>query len=178
MNKLIITIAAALAACTAAGAQQKTLVAYFSATGTTEKVAEGIAEACGGELFEIVPATPYSSADLDYTDNASRSSREMGDASSRPALAADELDLSGYDRVFLGYPIWWNEAPRVINSFLESHDLSGKTLIPFATSGSSSISNSVKMLRQSYPGLEWQDGRLLNRAGASEISAWVESLGQ
>ena len=139
----------------------KVLVAYFSATGTTAGVAEKLASATGGELYAIVPEKAYTSADLDKA---------------RPALKGAVKDLDGYDVVFIGYPIWWDAAPRVINTFIENHDLKGKRLIPFATSGSSGIEESVKALRKSYPELKWSDGRLLNRASDATIQEWIDKL--
>lgn len=154
----------------------KVLVAYFSATGTTAGVAEKLASATGGELYAIVPEKAYTSADLDWRNDKSRSSVEMKDPKVRPALKGAVKDLDGYDVVFIGYPIWWDAAPRVINTFIESHDLKGKRLIPFATSGSSGIEESVKALRKSYPELKWSDGRLLNRASDATIQEWIDKL--
>ena len=118
----------------------------------------------------------YTEADLDWRNDKSRSSVEMKDPKARPALKGMMKDLTGYDVVFIGYPIWWDAAPRVINTFIESHDLKGKRLIPFATSGSSGIEESVKALRKSYPDLKWSDGRLLNRASDATIQEWVGKL--
>lgn len=154
----------------------KVLVAYFSATGTTAGVAEKLASATGGELYAIVPEKAYTSADLDWCNDKSRSSVEMKDPKARPALKGAVKDLDGYDVVFIGYPIWWDAAPRVINTFIENHDLKGKRLIPFATSGSSGIEESVKALRKSYPELKWSDGRLLNRASDATIQEWIDKL--
>lgn len=159
------------------GTSSKVLVAYFSATGTTAGVAEKLASATGGELCAIVPQKAYTEADLDWRNDKSRSSVEMKDPKARPALKGMMKDLTGYDVVFIGYPIWWDAAPRVINTFIESHDLKGKRLIPFATSGSSGIEESVKALRKSYPDLKWSDGRLLNRASDATIQEWVDKLG-
>lgn len=185
MNKIILTLAAAMTLCLAACAQKKgeqnmeaskTLVTYFSATGTTARVAKTIAEVTGGKLYEITPQEPYTNADLDWNDKQSRSSIEMNDAQSRPALKNADIDLAQYDVIFIGYPIWWDLAPRIINTFVESHNLKGKTLIPFATSGGSGIDNSVKALKETYPDLNWQEGRLLNRAGKSTIQEWINNL--
>ena len=178
MNKILLSLAAALAICFTACAQKKekqnmdsnsskTLVAYFSATGTTAKAARSIADITGGELFEIAPQNLYTDADLDWNDKQSRSSVEMNNAQSRPALKAKKADIAGYDVVFIGYPIWWNFAPRIINTFIESHDLKGKVIIPFATSGGSSISNSISELKKSYPNLNWKEGKLLKIGRAS-----------
>ena len=152
-------------------------MAYFSATGTTAKAAQSIADITGGTLHEIAPQTAYTNADLDWHDKQSRSSVEMGDTNARPALKEAKTDLSGYDVVFIGYPIWWDEAPRIINTFIENNDLKGKTLIPFATSGGSSITNSVKALRQTYPDLNWKEGRLLNRTSTESIRKWISANG-
>lgn len=152
------------------------LVAYFSATGTTEKVAHKIAAATGGEIYEIIPENAYTREDLDWNNNSSRSSVEMNDAKARPALKRKKENMEAYDTVFIGYPIWWDLAPRIINTFIESHDLKGKTLIPFATSGSSRIENSVAMLKRTYPDLQWNNGRLLNHANDETVRKWIESI--
>ena len=125
----------------------KVLVAYFSATGVTARAAQKVAEATGGEVYAITPAKPYTDADLDWRDKQSRSSVEMNDPKARPALGGERLDVSEYDIVFIGYPIWWNQAPRLINTFIESHNLKGKTVIPFATSGGSTIAGSEVALK-------------------------------
>ncbi len=155
----------------------KIAVVYFSATGTTARVAERLARVTGGELYAIVPAQPYTSADLDWNDKQSRSSAEMNDPESRPSLGGRRADISSCDIVFIGYPIWWNLAPRIINTFIEHHDLKGKTLIPFATSGSSSIAGSVAALKASYPALNWKEGRRLNGADEKDIRSWIEKTG-
>lgn len=153
--------------------QEKVLVAYYSATGTTEGVAKLIAEATGGTLCEIQPEQAYTSADLDWTDKTSRSTKEMADAKSRPAIVKNLKDAESYDVIYIGFPIWWDEAPRVVNTFLESYDFAGKTVIPFATSGGSSISNSERVLKATYPKLKWQSGRLLNRATSTTVANWL-----
>ena len=155
----------------------KILVAYFSATGVTARAAQKVAEATGGEVYAITPAKPYTDADLDWRDKQSRSSVEMNDPKARPALGGERLDVSEYDIVFIGYPIWWNQAPRLINTFIESHNLKGKTVIPFATSGGSTIAGSAATLRRTYPALEWKEGRLLNRADEKTLRTWIERLG-
>ena len=155
----------------------KILVAYFSATGVTARAAQKVAEATGGEVYAITPAKPYTDADLDWNDKQSRSSVEMNDPKARPALGGERLDVSEYDIVFIGYPIWWNQAPRLINTFIESHNLKGKTVIPFATSGGSTIAGSAATLRRTYPALEWKEGRLLNRADEKTLRTWIERLG-
>lgn len=154
----------------------KILVAYFSATGTTERVAGEIAEATGGQLYEIVPEKGYTSADLNWNDDRSRSSLEMNNPQSRPALGGSPVDVAAYGVVFIGYPIWWDQAPRIVNTFIESHDLKGKTVIPFATSGGSGISNSVEVLKKTYPGLNIQEGKLLNNASSATIRSWLDTL--
>lgn len=154
----------------------KTLVAYFSATGTTHKVAQQIAQATGGRLYPIRPEQPYTDADLDWTDKSSRSTLEMQDPASRPAIIMElhEKDMKDYDTLFIGFPIWWNVAPHAVNTFIESYDLSGKVLVPFATSGSSSISNSVKELKKAYPDYNWHEGKLLNGDPKAEIEKWLK----
>lgn len=152
----------------------KTLVAYFSCTGTTKSVAEKIAATLQADLFEIKPATAYTSADLNWNDKDSRSSKEMADTTSRPAIAHKIENLAAYETIMVGYPIWWNVAPTIINTFLESYDFSGKTMIPFATSGSSRIDNSEKKLHATYPKLNWKAGKLLNgTVNASSFAGWI-----
>ena len=168
---------AIVAMCTTVYAQKgegKVLVAYFSATGTTEDVAEKIAAVTGGELHEIAPEQAYTDADLDWNNRQSRSSVEMNDPKSRPALKEKKANMADYDVVYIGFPIWWGVAPHIVNTFIESHDLKGKTLMPFATSGGSGISQAVAALRKAYPELNWQDGKLLNRADERTIRAWIE----
>ena len=145
----------------------------FFCAGTTAKVARDIADVSGGELFEIMPQNPYTDADLNWNNKQSRSSIEMGDATSRPALRNKKENISDYDIIFIGYPIWWNLAPRIINTFIEEHDLNGKVIIPFATSGGSGISNSVSALKEAYPSLNWKEGKLLNRANRNVIREWT-----
>lgn len=182
MKKYLLTMLATLALCVTGCAQnnsksmnnsKKVLVAYYSATGTTEGVAKLIASATGGTLYEIQPEKTYTSADLDWTDKSSRSTKEMADKSSRPAIVKNLKNASSYDVIYIGYPIWWDEAPRVVNTFLEAYNFEGKTVIPFATSGGSSISNSEKVLKATYPKLKWQSGRLLNRATKETVAKWV-----
>ena len=155
----------------------KTLVAYFSATGTTARAAEKVAKITGGELYAITPAQAYTPADLDWNNSQSRSSVEMNDPKSRPAPKGKKENIADYDVIFIGYPIWWNLAPRIINTFIEGHDLKGKTIIPFATSGSSAITGSVTALKKSYPALNWKEGRLLNRADEKSMRTWLDRLG-
>ena len=157
--------------------QKKVLITYFSATGTTAQAAKRIANVTGGDLYAITPVESYTSADLDWHDKQSRSSVEMNDPKSRPAIKGTKENIADYDVVFIGYPIWWDLAPRVINTFIESHDLKGKTVIPFATSGGSTLAGSATALKKSYPSLNWKEGRLLNRADEKTIRTWVEKLG-
>lgn len=154
---------------------KKILVAYFSCTGTTERVADAIAQAVSGKLYRITPAAAYTSADLNWNNKASRSSVEMADETSRPALGGETLNLQDYDVVFLGYPIWWDLCPRPVNTFLEKYDFSGKTVIPFATSGGSSIAHSVRQLRKLYPNVIWNDGKLLN-GGVAVATEWAKQV--
>ena len=155
--------------------KKKTLVVYFSATGTTKQVAEKLAAAADADICEIVPAQPYTNADLNWHDSQSRSSVEMADSHARPEIVAPTVDAGNYDTIFIGYPIWWDLAPRAVNSFIEAADLSGKTVIPFATSGSSTIANSVAVLKKSYPNIKWQAGKLLNHVSEKEMEAWVSA---
>lgn len=153
---------------------QRVLIAYFSATGVTAQAAENLSEITGGRLYAITPERPYTSADLDWRDKQSRSSVEMNDPKARPALATGKaLNTADYDVVFIGFPIWWDLAPRVINTFIESHDLKGKTVVPFATSGGSSLNNSAKQLKADYPELNWAEGKLLNNLNDAAIRQWA-----
>ena len=151
---------------------RKILVAYFSASGVTARVAQEIAAATGAELYEIRPAQPYTRADLDWTNKNSRSSVEMNDPACRPALAGDVPDMGRYDTVFLGFPIWWYVEPRIVDTFVEACDLTGKTVIPFATSGGSGVEGAVRDLEKAYPQARWKRGKLLNGGGAA---AWAKS---
>lgn len=155
----------------------KNLVAYFSASGTTAKVAKALAEAAGADLYEIRPQVPYTKADLNWMDKKSRSSVEMNDKSSRPAIVTGDLDVSGYDTVLLGFPIWWYIAPTIINTFLEAYDFSGKAIVLFATSGGSGFGEAVAGLQPSAPNAAIREGKLLNGKQTSEdLKAWVGSL--
>lgn len=151
--------------------QNNILVAYFSASGVTARAARGIAAAVGADLFEIAPAEPYTAADLDWTDRQSRSSREMQDPAARPAVAGRVEDMARYGTVFVGFPVWWYVEPRIVDTFLESYDLSGKTLIPFATSGGSGIREAEKSLRGHFPAAEWKKGKLVNAGAAAWAAA-------
>ncbi|HJA64172.1 MAG TPA: NAD(P)H-dependent oxidoreductase [Candidatus Intestinimonas stercoravium] len=150
----------------------KTLVAYFSASGTTARAAREIADAVGADLYEIRPAEPYSSADLNWMDKKSRSTVEMNDPACRPAIAEPVRDMDQYDTVFVGFPIWWYVEPRIVDTFLERYDLSGKTVIPFATSGGSGIGKAEKSLQDHCPKAAWKKGGLVNSGAA----AWAKSV--
>lgn len=154
-----------------------TLVAYFSATGTTARAARAIADAIGADLYEIAPAEPYTSADLNWNDRASRSSREMNDESCRPAIAGTVENMDAYDTVFVGFPVWWYVEPRIIDTFLESYDFAGKTVVPFATSGGSGLGRAPQRMQQIAAGSTVTGGKLLNgRQSADALRAWAESL--
>src|SRR5574344_2645642 len=153
--------------------EKKTLVAFFSATGTTKGVAQMIANATGGDLYQIEPEEPYTSADLDWTNKRSRSSVEMQNLSSRPKIKGTVQHINDYDIIYLGFPIWWYTAPTIINTFIENHDFAGKTVIPFATSGSSDIDKSCKDLAKSYPNINWVKGKLLNGVSNDSLKNWV-----
>ena len=156
---------------------KKMLVAYFSASGVTAKAAWKLSEAAGADLYEIKPEIPYSREDLDWMDKKSRSSMEMNDPASRPVIAGKMEDMEQYEVVFVGFPIWWYVAPKIINTFLESYDLSGKTVIPFATSGGSGMGKTNEKLQPSCPGAKLLEGRVFKSGtGKAELSAWVESL--
>lgn len=156
---------------------KKILVAYFSASGVTAKAAWKLSEAAGADLYEIKPEVPYTRADLDWTDKKSRSSIEMNDPASRPAIAEKLPDMEKYDAVFVGFPIWWYVAPTIINTFLESYDFSGKTIIPFATSGGSGMGRTNEKLKPSCPGATLMQGKVLNgRLSEAELKTWVENL--
>ncbi len=189
-KKLLILIAAlcsllfALSACGESGAEKpapadpsKILVAYFSATHHTEGVAEKIAQATGGTLHEIVPETPYTAEDLDYNSDC-RANAEQRDPSSRPAIQGSVENMAEYDVLFLGYPIWWGEAPKIIYTFLEEYDLTGKTVVPFCTSGSSGIGSSAQHLHALAEGANWLEGkRFPQDASESAVGEWIASLG-
>ena len=151
------------------------LVAYFSASGVTARAAKEAAEAVGADLYEISPAEPYTEADLNWMDKKSRSTLEMKDPASRPAIGTRAENMEQYDTVFVGFPIWWYVEPRIVDTFLESYDFAGKILIPFATSGGSGISGAEKSLREHCPKANWKQGQLVNSGAA----AWAKSvLGQ
>lgn len=154
----------------------KRLVAYFSAGGTTKRVAEMIADSAEADLFEIKPKIPYTKADLDWMDKKSRSSVEMNDKKFRPEVLAPDIDLSSYDEIILGFPIWWYVAPTIVNTFLENHDFSGKKLILFATSGGSGFGNTIRELKPSAPKSIMKEGKIFNNATKQEIAQWVKTL--
>lgn len=156
---------------------KKILVAYFSASGVTAKTAAHLAEALHASLFEIKPEIPYTKDDLNWTDPNSRSSRER-DQSVRPAIASRVENMAQYDTVFIGFPIWWFLPPTIINTFLESYDFSGKTVIPFATSGGSGMGNTDKILRALCPdAVQWRPGKLLSpQTTGTELAQWVKKL--
>lgn len=155
----------------------KTLVAYFSASGVTGKVAQNLAEIISADLYEIKPAVPYTRADLNWNDSSARSTVEMRDKSSRPELADKNANIKDYDVIFIGFPIWWYVAPTIINTFLEAYDFTGKKIILFATSGGSGFGKTVANLKSSAPNAEIIEGKLLNRASAGDLKRWVDSLG-
>lgn len=154
------------------------LVAYFSATNTTEGVAEYIANGLDAKLYEIVPKEPYTDADLDYNDDSSRSTIEMNDPGARPEISGSVENIDQYDIVFLGYPIWWGEAPRIVSTFVESYDFSGKTIVPFCISGGSGMGSSASNLEQLTSGATWLEGRRLNGGDSQDtVMEWVNGLG-
>ena len=156
---------------------KKALVAYFSASGETEKLARTIAGVTGGALFEIAPETAYTAADLDWMDKKSRSTLEMNDETSRPAIAGRVEDMAQYDTVFVGFPIWWYQAPRIIETFLESYDFAGKTVVPFATSGGSGMGKTDAILKAVCPAARWLPGkRMSSREGADAVRKWLGTL--
>lgn len=156
----------------------KTLVTYFSASGVTAKIAEQLSEAIGADLHEIKPEVPYTQADLDWQDKNSRSTIEMNDKKFRPAIVKDKINIAEYDTVFVGFPIWWYVAPTIINTFLESYDFSGKNVVIFATSGSSSFGKTAAELKVSLPdSATLIEGKVLNgRFTNEQLSEWVDSL--
>ena len=156
--------------------EMKTLVAYFSATGVTKGVAQQLTEVTGGTLHEIKPEKPYTEADLDWRDKQSRSSVEMEDKTSSPAITDKLQNMQDYDVVYVGFPIWWYTCPTIINTFMETYDFTGKTVIPFATSGGSSIKKACDDLKAAYPNINWKEGKLLNSTSREELEAWVKGI--
>ena len=187
MKKIIVMIAAlltiALSACSQSNKsnknekkEMKTLVAYFSASGVTAGVAQQLAEVTGADLYEIKPEVPYTDADLDWRDKQSRSTLEMQDCKSRPAIAGKLENMADYDVIYVGFPIWWYTCPTIINTFMEAYDFSGKTVVPFATSGGSDIQKACDDLKAAYPSVSWKAGKLLNDATKADLEAWVNAL--
>ena len=168
------------AACMTAEAKDrngKVLVAYFSATGTTARVAKKLAEGLGADLFEIRPEKPYSRQDLDWHDKKSRSSVEMNDTNSRPAIAAKVENMGQYDTVFVGFPIWWHRSPAIISTFLESYDFSGRTIVPFATSGGSGLGKTESIFKELCPKAAVRAGRVLNGSpDKAKLAEWAKSV--
>ena len=156
---------------------KKMLVAYFSASGVTAKAAKRLAEAAEADVYEIKPENPYTRADLDWNDKKSRSTVEMNDRTSRPAISGKVADMNSYEIVFVGFPIWWYLAPTIINTFLESYDFARKTIVPFATSGGSGMGETNTRLAPSCPGAVWLTGKMLNGIQSQDdLKAWIESL--
>ena len=181
MKRLLLTVLAFAAIGLSVNAQNKpekgnndmkTLVAYFSASGTTKGIAQNLAKVAGADLHEIKPAKAYTRADLDWHDKQSRSSVEMADKTSRPAITDKLANMADYQIVYVGFPIWWYTAPTIINTFFESYDFSGKTVRLFATSGGSTIDKAVQDLKAAYPEINIQDGRLLNFAKENELHSF------
>ena len=154
----------------------KKLVAYFSASGVTKSVAERIAKVANADLFEIKPTMPYTNADLDWRDKTSRSSVEMSNPDSRPKIANKLDNMADYDSVLIGFPIWWYVAPIIIDTFVENYDLSGKTIVPFATSGGSGMGKTVDVLSKLSPNAKWQTGKMVNGISEKETKNWVSNL--
>lgn len=159
------------------GQGKDTLVVYFSATGTTKGVAEKIAAATDADMYEIVPAEPYSSADLDWNDDDSRTTTEMNDKNARPEIGSGDVSLEGYSRVYIGYPIWWGDAPRIMSTFVEKYDFEGKTVIPFCTSGGSGIGKSGYNLKEQAGSGNWLAGdKLDSDISEEELKTWINGL--
>ena len=155
----------------------KKLVAYFSASGVTQKAAERIAKISGADLFEIKPSVPYTKKDLDWTNKNSRSSVEMKNPDSRPEIANKIPNINEYDTIFIGFPIWWYVAPTIIDTFIESYDFSGKTIIPFATSGGSGFGKTVEILKAlASKEAKWKDGKLMNNISETELKNWINKI--
>ena len=181
MKKIVMMLVALLTMSLSACSQKKenkemkkVLVAYFSASGVTKGVAQQLAEVTGGTLHEIKPAQPYTDADLDWRDKQSRSSVEMQDKKSRPAITDKLTNMQDYDVIYVGFPIWWYTCPTIINTFLEAYDFKGKTVIPVATSGCSSIKKACEDLKAAYTDVNWKEGKLLNRATKKDLEDWVK----
>ena len=154
----------------------RVLIAYFSATGTTKKIAEYAADAASADLYEIVPAEPYTADDLNYTVSNCRANAEMNDPSSRPEISGGVTNMADYDIVFIGYPIWWGEAPRIVSTFIESYDFSGKTVVTFSTSGGSGHND--RSIKELASGANWVTGaRLKSNSSQSDVADWITGLG-
>ena len=183
MKKLVLMLTAlltiSLSACSQSNKKEnkemKVLVAYFSASGVTKGVAQQLAEVADADLHEIKPAQPYTDADLDWRNKQSRSSVEMKDKSSRPAITDKLQNMKDYDVVYVGFPIWWYTCPTIVNTFMEAYNFQDKTVIPFATSGGSSIKKACEDLKTTYPNINWKEGKLLNHASKCDLQKWVES---
>ena len=157
--------------------EPRVLVAYFSATGNTENIAGHLEAVLDTDLYEIVPQNPYTSADLNYNNSDSRASREQNDADARPAISGSVDNMEDYDVVFLGYPIWWGQAPKIVYTFLENYNFEGKTIVPFCTSGSSGIGSSATNMHDLAPDANWLSGqRFSGSADSSAIESWVDGL--
>ena len=154
----------------------KRLVAFFSASGTTKKVAEMMASAADADMYEIMPKQPYSKADLNWMDKKSRSSVEMSDKKFRPEISDTDVFIDQYDEIILGFPIWWYVAPTIMNTFLEKYDFTGKKIVLFATSGGSGFGNTVSELKPSAPDAEIVEGKVFHRAAKQEIEEWVKQI--
>lgn len=154
----------------------KKIVAYFSVSGVTKAAAERLAKAIGADLFEIKPKTPYTKADLDWTNKNSRSTVEANNPASCPEIAERLSDISGYDMVYIGFPIWWYVAPKIIDTFVESYDFSGKTLVPFATSGGSGMGRTAEVLKNLCPSANWKGGKVINGMSEKALADWANSL--
>lgn len=188
MKRTLLTMAVlvliSLSACSQANKKteepqmNKVLVAYFSASGTTKVAAQQLAQVAKADLHEIKPARTYTYADLDWTNKKSRSTLEMKDKSSRPAITGKLDNMQDYDVVFVGFPIWWYTCPTIINTFMEAYDFTGKTVVPFATSGGSSIKKACEDLQAAYPKLNWKEGLLLNNVTRHEVEEWVKRVSE
>ena len=155
----------------------KKLVAYFSASGVTAKLAKSLAEVTGADLYEIQPKVPYTTADLDWMNKKSRSSIEMSNPDSRPEIGNKVQDMGQYDEVLIGFPIWWYVAPTIINTFLESYDFSGKTIATFATSGGSGMGKTDQVLKKSAPAANWKTGKRFGSVDKTALKTWTEEQG-
>ena len=179
---LAVTFVISMTACSQANGTKekkpmnKVLVAYFSASGVTRGVAERLAAIQNATLHEIKPQQPYTDEDLDWTDKNSRSTIEMKDKSSRPDITDKLQNMDDYNIIYVGFPIWWYTAPTIINTFMEAYDFNGKTVIPFATSGGSSIKKACADLKAAYPDINWKEGRLLNNASDKDIKEFTQQI--